>query len=357
MASIKQRLSDARHRSPLLDHAIRTVEHYGSVNGSQQAAGVTYFGFLSVFPVLLLAFFVVGYIARVDPSAHQTLINAITQVLPGLIGNGSHQIRLADIENAAGAVGLIGLAGILYAGLGWLSALRTALTTLFQEPKRMQPNFLFGKLRDLTGLVVLGAVLLVGVAVSGIVAHTSGKLLDALGLGSGLGWLVTVLAIALGVAAGTLMFFLMFVLLARPQMPQRSLWQGALLAAIGFEALKQLSTVLLASTAGQPAFQAFGIALILLVWINYFSQVTLYAAAWAYTAPAARAAREARPTPVHDPSLDATFPAAPRMPEAPRVDVAQVAQARRPGWAVPFASGASAMLAVVALTKRKQRHP
>ena len=55
-------------------------------------------------------------------------------------------------------------------------------------------------------------------------------------------------------------------------------------AAFGFELLKQASTWLLGATAQQPAFQAFGIALILLVWIYYFSRVLMYAASWAATA-------------------------------------------------------------------------
>jgi membrane protein len=47
--------------------------------------------------------------------------------------------------------------------------------------------------------------------------------------------------------------------------------------------LKEASTFLLGLTQKSQAFQAFGITLILLVWINYFSRVVLYAAAWAHT--------------------------------------------------------------------------
>ena len=91
------------------------------------------------------------------------------------------------------------------------------------------------------------------------------------------------------------LFFAFFRLLARPgRRRTRSLWSGALLGAVGFEVLKQLSCLLLASTEGSPAFQAFGIALILLVWINYTSRVVLYAAAWAHTTAEAREIRERR---------------------------------------------------------------
>ena len=346
---IKARLAAARERRPLLDHAIRTFTHYGGVKGNQQAGGVTYFGFLSVFPVLALAFFAVGYVARVYPDANDTLVKAIEEVLPGLVGNDEGQVSLTEVEDAAGAVGLVGLLGVLYAGLGWLSALRDALIVIFEEPTRLQPSFVVGKLRDLVTLVLLGVVLGTSVVVSGVVTRFSEEVLDWLGLGSELGWLIAVLAVLLGLLAGTVLFFAMFTLLAKPPTPRRALWQGALLGAVGFELLKQLSSVLLASTEGQPAFQVFGIALILLVWINYFSRVTLYAAAWAHTSPAARAARDADPENVQGP------PSPPLEVHEERTGrLAAPAQGRRPRWAAPLAI-AGAVAALAALRKKKDR--
>ena len=49
---------------------------------------MTYFGFLSVFPVLALAFFVVGWVAKVYPDAQDTLVDLIKSMFPGLIGTG-----------------------------------------------------------------------------------------------------------------------------------------------------------------------------------------------------------------------------------------------------------------------------
>ena len=80
------------------------------------------------------------------------------------------------------------------------------------------------------------------------------------------------------------------------------MWSGALLGAVGFEILKQVSGLLIRATQNQPAFQVFGLALILLVWINYFSRVVLYAAAWAWTHPLAREQRVVEPAePVQGP--------------------------------------------------------
>lgn len=290
----KELVARLRERRPLLDHVLRMQEHYSAVKGSQQAGGVTYFGFLSVFPVLAIAFFVVGYVAEVFPDAQDALIDAIDQILPGLVGDGPNEIPIEDIQDAAGTVGLIGLAGLLYAGLGWLSSLRTALGVVFEMPEQLAPNFVLVKVRDLLVLAVLGVVLLLSVSASAVLTRMSRQALDVVGAGEDLSWLVTVFGVMVGLAASALLFFLLFRFLARPPAPDRALWAGSLLGAVGFEVLKQLSGLLLASTKGQPAFQAFGIALILLVWINYFSRVIVYAAAWAHVDPETRAQRAER---------------------------------------------------------------
>ena len=94
----------------------------------------------------------------------------------------------------------------------------------------------------------------------------------------------------------------------------------SLLGAVLFELLKQLSTFLLKATANSEAFQAFGIALILMVWINYFSRVVVLSAAWAHTSPEARAIRDANRV-------------ADQMPEGPRIDLAAAAPGVRPASA------------------------
>lgn len=323
---IGRRVAEVRARWPWVDHLVRTQEHYGRTGAAQQAGAVTYFGFLSFFPILALSFFAVGLVAHVYPGARHDLRQAIDSILPGLVGTGDGQISMTRIESAAGTVGLLGLVGVLYTGLGWVSSLRSALVTVFCVPRRERPGLLVGKLRDLITLVVLGVVLLVAVAVTGFVRGFSDNVLDWIGVSHQLGWLVWLLTLVLGLAANALLFYAMFVLLAEPRLGRRSLWGGAALGGVGFEVLKQLSGLLLATTTGKPAFQAFGIALILLVWINYFSRVTLYAAAFAVTAEPERLA-EADAAPV----------------QGPRVPALAVTPERRRTPAAAFAAGAATM--------------
>lgn len=342
--TLKERLAQVRRRRPVVDHVARTVEHYGQVNGSLQAGAVTYFAFLSFFPVLALSFAVVGWVSRVYPGAQQDLVQAIDQVLPGMVGNGEGQVPLRDIEAAAPGIASVGLVTVLYAGLGWLSAMRTALRAVFEKPVTEHPSLVVGKLLDLAAMVLLGVILMLSVAVSGVVTSLSTTILEALGLGLGLQPVVWSLALAVGLGANTVLFYAFFRLLGDPDAPGRSLWAGALLGAVGFELLKQLSRWLLASTTSQPAFQAFGIALVLVVWINYFSRVIVYAASWAHTTVEARA-------------LHASAQVAAQAVQGPRIDLPSLAahtssapapgSRPRTGRATAFAAGAASMLGLV----------
>lgn len=297
MASVKERIAALRERWPWLDHVLRMLAHYGTVNGNGQAGAVTYFGFLSVFPILALAVFVVGLLAKVYPDIQGQMAAEIDKLLPGVVGGGANEIDLDTVGQFSGLAGLVGLAGVLYSGLGWLSALRLALEAMFLVPVRARPNFLVGKVRDLMTLGLLGLVLIVSVVLSSAVTSFSGLILDWVGIDASAllpQILLSVLGHALAIAASTVLLLCMFgLLLVDSPVPRSAMVQGALLGAVGFEVLKSAANLLLGQTKSQPAFQAFGVALILVVWIYYFSRLVMYAAAWAYTAPAARAQRAA----------------------------------------------------------------
>lgn len=371
MPSLKENVSGRveaiRRRYPLVDHAVRMVQHYGAVKGNLQAGAVTYFAFLSFFPILALGFFAIGSIARIYDAQTQ-LVEAIEQVLPGMVSEEPAQgkIALSTIQRSAGAAGIIGLLGVMYAGLGWLSGMRDALLVMFQLPQHEQPSFVVGKARDLVTLALIGFTLVVSVAVAGVVNGLSAQILGFVGFGEELRPLLRLLTVLVGLGANMVLFFALFKLLARPPTPPRSLWGGAVLGAIGFEVLKQASTYLIASTKEQPAFQAFGIALILVVWINYFSRVVMYAAAWAHTAPAAREMREEEPAtveaeaPANEPDREAAgTSAATGRRTAPAGGRHAASAGRRTEEplepAAAFALGGATMLGAVALARRVLR--
>jgi membrane protein len=362
MASLKERLAARlaalRERHPGLDHAVTALTYYSERNGNVHAGGVTYFGFLSFFPLLALAFFAVGYISAVAPQARQELLDSIDAMLPGLIGTRPGMIPLATFEEYAGTVGLIGAVALLYTGLGWVSALRRALGDMFQVPRHDRLGFVPGKIRDLGALLVLGAVLVLSVSLSGAMTWFSKAILDWVRLdGSAIAtvllWLVTH---GLGVAVSTLWFMILFRFVPHPVVAGRALWQGALVGALGFEVLKSVAGTLITMTMGNPAFQAFGVALVVMLWINYFSRLIMLGASWAYTAPAAEEMRELEDEPWFSDDEAEAFAPAPAVAVPEQVDATPGPDRSRMGLVGTLAATAAAAVAALTWLGRRRLH-
>jgi membrane protein len=280
----RNRTQHYRIRWPWVDHLIRTVHRYQSQRGDRLAGAVTYFAFLSFFPLVALAFALFGYIVTVNPHALTTLETAINQQLPGLAGR-LHIEQLAAARSSAGIIGLLGLLGLLYAGLGAVDALRDALHEICvsSEPP---VNWFADRLRDLVALLLIGLTMVVSVLVGGFTVQATGTVLGWLGLADSVvaTALLRIAGVLIGVAADMLVFLVVLGWLAKARKPLRTTLRGALLGAIGFSVLKNLATLLLSHTLGNPIYGTFAVVVGLLIWINLSARWVLFVAAWTSTA-------------------------------------------------------------------------
>jgi membrane protein len=290
VAELKRRVRElvaaARARSPLVDHGARALEHYSAVFGSQLAAAVTYFAFLSFFPLVALCFALVGYVVSYVPGADEAVTRTLNSVLPGMVGTGPDQIDIRAIARARAGVGFVGLVVLLYSGLGWVSALRTSLQAVFGAEPEQRRGFVVGKVYDLVALIVLGVIMLASVGLGATATGFTGSVLEFLGLTGVPGARLLVIAVALliGLSANLVVFFVLYRLLPRHTVPTRDVWKGALVAAVGFEVLKLAASLVIGSVTGNPLYGAFAIIVALLVWINYVDRLAVFGAAWAATA-------------------------------------------------------------------------
>jgi membrane protein len=155
----------------------------------------------------------------------------------------------------------------------------------------------------------------------------------------------------IGWGINTVLFFILFRLVGEAPAPARSLWQAAAIGGFVFEVLKALSFLLFHVAQGNQAFQAFGVALVLVVWINYFARVVLYSAAWAFTSREAREQRQAefRAAPVQGPQTPALA-----VTGGPGVAQASL-DGRRTVPVGSFLVGAGTMVAALGLLKKVGR--
>jgi membrane protein len=148
-------------------------------------------------------------------------------------------------------------------------------------------GFVKKKLVDIVVLVGLGLALVASIVVTGLATAVTEQVLDRVGLGDSLIALalLKVLSVALALAADTVLFAILFSRLSGARLPWRQVRSGALLGAVGFEALKLLATFLIARTTSNPVYATFGVVVGLLVWINFVSKLLMFAAAWTATQP------------------------------------------------------------------------
>ncbi|WP_344896723.1 YihY/virulence factor BrkB family protein [Nonomuraea antimicrobica] len=292
MASLTERVASVRAwgraglerwrvRRPSLDHLLRAVQRYEVQSGDRLAGAVTYFAFLSFFPLVALSYAVLGFTVATSETTRHALQTAIEERLPGIAA----QLPLENIARTKETAGIIGLLGLLYAGLGALDVLRGALRemSMITTPPF---GFFLGKLRDLASLILLGVTAISSVLVAGFATTATDKVMDVvLGGGSVLGNLgLRALGVAASVGADWVLFVILLGWVAGPIRPFRVIAKGALLGALGFGVLKQVATLLLATTLGNPLYGTFAVIVGLLVWINFSARLVLFVAAWTATA-------------------------------------------------------------------------
>lgn len=272
---------ELRRRRPAVDHLVRAAERYSDSKGNQLAGAVTYYAFLSFFPLLALAFAVVGFLAAQNVELTDQLNDALDEVLPGL----SQQLPMEEIAGARVGAGLIGVLGLLYAGLNVVSELRQALHTIWLRNLKEGPGFVLRKLGDLLVMLGLGTALLATVSLTSVAQTATVWLLSLVGLDDSVQASLALRVIALVVAITVNMgvFLLAFTLLSGGERSTSVMWRGALLGAVGFEALKFTAAQLLAGTLENPLYASFAVLVGLLVWINLVMRLVMFSAAWTAT--------------------------------------------------------------------------
>jgi membrane protein len=284
-----------RQRLPWLDHLARAGGRYERTQGDLMAAGVTYFAFLGLFPVLLLVASIFGLFLAGDALLQQQLFDSIRETFPGALGEQLvHQVTSA--VDSAGVTGLVGLVGFLYAGLRTVDKLRIGMELIWKGEVE-KSDVLRDNLQDLIALVVLGGIGVVSLGLTGAVTQGTSRVLGLLGVADerGYGVLTWIVALALAIAVDVVIFLWMLRVVPSVSHPLRRLLPGALFGAAGFEVLKVLGGYYLSLISGSVTASAFGGAVGLLIWINLLARFSFFTAAWTATLRRVESASPPRP--------------------------------------------------------------
>jgi membrane protein len=278
--AIKEKLSTL----PVIGRTMEAYDRYTERNGNFASAAVAFYGFLALFPLIALAAAVVA--ATLSSGRVRQLQNKISDQIPGI----ADRVDVDGLVNNAGTVGLVGGLLLLALGLNWVGALRPAIRQMWfgdQPPPEGIESTLLMKLKDTATLIGLGLAMAISVGASAFATSVIGRISASIGLAHHpVGRvLLQLAAFAVAVLAGVVLFLYLLVGMPRLEMPRGVALRGALIGAIGFEALKVLVSSYISDIAGKSMYGAFGVPVALLLWIYFATRLLLFCAAWTATAP------------------------------------------------------------------------
>jgi membrane protein len=227
--------------------------------GSYLAAQITYYGVVSLFPLLLLLTTFLGY--GLHGSRHfqrQVLDSALAQfpVVGDQIARNIHSFH----GSVPGLV--IGIFGCVYGGLGIVQATQNALNKVWGVPRNARHNPIKARLRSLLLLSVGGGSVIVTTVLTALGAAANDY-------GASFGVTVRVTATSLAVALNVAMFMVAFRVLTARQVTIREIRAGAIAAAVAWQALQVGGALLLGSKlkGATATYGLFAIVLGLLAWV------------------------------------------------------------------------------------------
>jgi membrane protein len=240
------------------------VKKYGDDEGGRQAALITYYGFLSIFPLLLVGVAVLSRVLANQPDLRRRLTDAI--VPPALQPTVEHSLATLPTSTIPLIVGLIGL---LLSGTGVVFSAYQTLNQVAAVRHRCRLSYF---VRYARVFVVLAILMLGALAVGALTVVAT-----ALPSQPGVQRAAAVLGSALVVFAVLLLGAKL--LLARPA-PFRAVWPGAVAGAAVVTVVLNLGAPLLARLVAKsgPVYGSFATVAGIFALLYLVGQALVYAA-------------------------------------------------------------------------------
>lgn len=235
---------------------------------------ITYYGFLSLFPLLLLAWTVLGFILNGDLSARDAVIGSAVGQFP-VIGT---ELAKGRGQLGGGGQGLaIGLLGAAYGALGVAQAVQNAMNTAWAVPRHKRPNPIRSRLRSLF-LLAAGGIAVLGALALSTLAGEAGALRGV--RGTQWHYLLTATLWLASVAVNWCVFVLVFRYGTTRSLTAQQVAPGALVAAVFYQLLQSFGAAYVTSVVrnASEANSVFALVLGLLAFLFLASAGTVMAA-------------------------------------------------------------------------------
>jgi membrane protein len=232
--------------------------------GTYLAAILTYYAFVSLFPLLLIASTVLSVVLRGDQHVQTELLSGALKSFP-VVGS---ELDKPDHLSGGPAGVTISIIASVYGALGVTQAFQYASNTMWAVPRNTRPNPLHARGRSLVLLAVIGL---------GILATTTLSILSSGGVGA-LGTTLRYLAIAAAVIINIAVAIFAFRFAPARRLSIRDVLPGAIGAAVTWQLLQSFGVVYVQHVVkhASASNQVFAIVLGLLAYLFLTALVVLF---------------------------------------------------------------------------------
>jgi YihY family inner membrane protein len=241
------------------------VRKFGDDQAGNLAAVLAYYGFFSLFPLLLVLVTVLGFVLAGHSELQRRILDSALAQFPVI---GDQLGKDVGSITGSGVALAIGLIGTLWGGLGITQQAQNSMNTVWGVPRSEWPNFWLRLARGLGVLVVLG------------LGALGATLLSGLGTVSGLQVVGRVLPFAGTLLLNLALFLFAFKVLTSLPLPWRQFLPGTVLAGVAWTILQVVGGYYVTHQL-KSASQVYGtLALVigLLSWLYLGAQLFLYSA-------------------------------------------------------------------------------
>jgi YihY family inner membrane protein len=199
-------LDQGQRKRPWIGFPLAVIYKFFDDQGNYLAAILTFYAFLSIFPLLLLATSIFGFILQGNPNLQQEVLDSALGQFP-IIGDALG--RPEGLQGSTGGI-IVGALAAIYGAVGLGLSLQNVQSAAWAVPRNSRPHPVMTRVNSLVILVFAGTVILALSVGSSVL--TSTRLVGALSTHEWFSWLVRLITI---LALGLLMTVLLRMAAAR----------------------------------------------------------------------------------------------------------------------------------------------
>jgi membrane protein len=267
-------LRDRLRKNTIVQLILHTAEGAGNHDVAHRAAAVAYYGFLSVFPLLLGLIAILGFLLP-SVNLEEQLLKFVGENIPG--ATTVVEQTIGNIVQSRSAVGLLSIIIFFWGASGMFSAMSLAINRAFDINKHRP--FFIRKARELGMALSTGILFLLSLGTSALISfsdsvfHIPGADLVIVNISTKAAAFLLMMAV----------FLLLYKTIPNTKTYWRYVWPGALLAAIFFEIARTLFIFYIENYANyQLIYGSITSVIVLLVWIYYSTFIMILGAEFTY---------------------------------------------------------------------------